>query len=154
VIGIIFHYGPLSEWFSGLATATAVATALYFSYRGERRSEDARLRAVYAWCERQISPGRAPNWVIVINNGTQFPIDEWRVILTWTPPGGATTISESIDHEFEGVVPPGKHLYPWVPSAQLPESDAQVKVDITFKDGSGRQTTHSRARLKAKSPRN
>ena len=74
-------YGPLSDWFAGAGTFAAVATALVFSVRGDRRSEDARLRAVYAWCEMQQNPGSPPQWLIFVNNQTQFPIVEWQVLL-------------------------------------------------------------------------
>jgi hypothetical protein len=146
-------YGPLSDWFAGAGTFAAVATALVFSVRGDRRSEDARLRAVYAWCEMQQVPGRPPEWLIFVNNQTQFPIVEWQVLLSWTSPSNSEVVRESIDHDSSGVVPPGRHSFPWSPSSDPPANDAQVSVTLSFTDGSGQRVTRMRDPLKPRSAR-
>ena len=146
-------YGPLSDWFAGAGTFAAVATALVFSVRGDRRSEDARLRAVYAWCERQQAPGRPAEWLIFVNNQTQFPITEWQVLLSWTSPSGNEVVRESIDHGTSGVVPPGRHTFPWIPSSEPPANDAQVSVTLSFTDGSGQRVTRTRDPLRRRTGR-
>lgn len=133
-------WGPVSEWFAGAATLGAVLTALYFSMRGERRAEDARLRAVYAWCELQTTPTGAPVWFILVNNQTQFPVSEWSVELAWTSPGDNLPAIEVIDQAIAGVVPPGRQVFPWSPQA-APTTDADVAVTFSFRDGSGRRVT-------------
>jgi hypothetical protein len=146
-------YGPLSDWFAGAGTFAAVATALVFSVRGDRRSEDARLRAVYAWCEMQQAPGRPPEWLIFVNNQTQFPIVEWQVLLSWTSPSNGEVVRESIDHDSSGVLPPGRHSFPWSPSSDPPANDAQVSVTLSFTDGSGQRVTRMRDPQKPRSTR-
>lgn len=146
-------YGPLSDWFAGAGTFAAVATALVFSVRGDRRSEDARLRAVYAWCERQQIPGGHAEWLIFVNNQTQFPINEWHVLLSWTSPANNEVVRESIDHSTSGVVPPGRHTFPWTPSSDPPANDAQVSVTLSFTDGSGQRVSRTRDPLRGKTGR-
>ena len=142
-------YGPLSDWFAGAGTFAAVATALVFSVRGDRRSEDARLRAVYAWCEKQSSQGIS-DWVIFVNNQTQFPINEWQVVLGWTSPSGSETVRESIDHDISGVLPPGRHSFPWTPSSDPPANDAHVSVTLSFTDGSGQRVARTRDPMRSR----
>jgi hypothetical protein len=146
ITGIVFaiDYGPLSEWFAGAGTFAAVGTALVFSVRGDRRSEDARLRAVYAWCERQQTSRSAAEWLVFVNNQTQFPINEWQVLLSWINPSNSEVARESIDHGMSGVLPPGRHSFPWTPSSDPPATDAQVSVTLSFTDGSGQRVSRTR----------
>ena len=122
--------GPVSEWFAGFTSVAAVVTALHFSRLGDKRSEDVRLRSVYAWCElRSQNPSAGmPEWYVVINNQTLFAIDEWSVDLTWIPPTQTTPTSETMDHVESGVAPPGKHLFRWTPTDAPPLSDAGISV--------------------------
>jgi hypothetical protein len=146
-------YGPLSDWFAGAGTFAAVATALVFSVRGDRRSEDARLRAVYAWCEKQQDSRDSPEWLIFVNNQTQFPINEWQVLLSWTSPSKEEVVRESIDHAMSGVLPPGRHSFPWTPSSDPPTNDAQVSVTLSFTDGSGQRVSRTRDRQRSSNGR-
>lgn len=150
---LAIDYGPLSDWFAGAGTFAAVATALVFSVRGDRRSEDARLRAVYAWCEKQAGPSGPDEWRILVNNQTQFPINEWHVLLTWTSPSNNEVAKESIDHGESGVLPPGRHSFPWIPSSAPPANDALVSVTLSFTDGSGRRVTRTRDPLRPRKGR-
>jgi hypothetical protein len=146
-------YGPLSDWFAGAGTFAAVATALVFSVRGDRRSEDARLRAVYSWCELRRAPDEPVEWLIFVNNQTQFPINQWHVLLAWNSPSTNVAVRESIDHSTSGVVPPGRHSFPWTPSSDPPANDAQVSVTLSFTDGSGQRVTRTRDPLKPRGGR-
>lgn len=133
-------WGPMSEWFAGGATLAAVVSALFFSVRGDRRSEEARLRAVYAWCESHVHPHEGPRWLILVNNQTQFPVSEWSVELSWTTPLGKAPMIETLDQTAAGVVPPGRQVFPWSPES-APLSDSDVAVTFSFTDGSGRRVT-------------
>lgn len=131
-------WGSVSDWLSGVATVIAVVVALVFSLRAERDQRDSKLAAVYAWFAiPQTESAQGGNlWV---KNDTASPLYEWSVTVTW-PMSKGDTATVSTGHGDHGLLPPGTHYFPLTgtEARPLPANDADVQVEITFKDAQGR----------------
>ncbi len=100
--------GNLGDWFTGVATAGAVAIAASGLRRDRVRVEDERKDAerdkageLYVWLEqRRLRPGRASS-VLSLVNRTPVPVYEWQVEIEDLP--GA-----SIDQSAFGPILPGE----------------------------------------------
>jgi len=132
------QWGTVGEWVSSLATLTAVVVALVFSLRTEREQRDAALAAVHAWFEVHESDTGAPrSGVLWLVNNTNYPLYEWGVVVSWSVDGKKVEVATGQgDH---GLLPPGKHDFPLeTEGVQLPGNDAEVAVDLRFRDASER----------------
>jgi hypothetical protein len=135
------NWGPVSEWVSGVATLLAVGVALVFPLRLEREQRNAKYAAVFAWFEVTRSEDGDPIGTLWVTNNTDFPIYEWTVTALWPSVGARDRSTVTTGHTDHGLLPPGRHdfVFSGGPDFDLPTNDAEVKVDISFRDASGRQ---------------
>ena len=137
------EWGPLSDWFAGIATSLAVAVALVFSLRAERMQRESELAAVYAWFELSIDEDAHGSGVLWVINNTATPIYEWLVTVGWVSRAGDAVALET-GHAALGLLPPGRHDFVLHETDhQLPDNDATVSVDLRFRDASGRERRRS-----------
>lgn len=127
-------WGTVSEWFSGVASFSAVAIALIFSSKSSRIERDTRYKAVYAWSEHNPVD---ETWELVIDNSTNYPIYQWLAQIRWRPDGQDSREVDKVDSDRLGIIPPGKNRYQWVPSKALHDSESQVHVTLIFRDATG-----------------
>jgi hypothetical protein len=141
------RWGDVATWLSGAGTVGAVATALTFSLRQERREKESELCRVYGWMIRHDGEERE-RWELVISNGTEYPLYRWQVKLSWDALNGEAC-TDSVSETDVGLVPPGRQSYDWIPTHETPPVDAQVRCDTYFVDsvGGGRVRT-SEGRLR------
>ena len=139
------NWGSVAEWVGGIATASAVAIALFFSRRQDRAEHEQRVAAVFAWPEMvELDGGRS--WRVVVSNCTDYPIYDWEVILSWVAPTG-DEFSETLDSGAFGIALPGKNGFRWDDdTVPLPEADSQVRVRLSFVDASGQQRVREHTR--------
>lgn len=122
------QWGNVSEWISGGATSIAVSVALATAIRTERSGKEQLLSTVFAWTI-QADDGA---WALVVSNNTNYPLYSWRAELLY---GDA---SDAVDQSESGILPPGRYEFPWVPSGDPPDGEADVKIRLTFRDALGR----------------
>jgi hypothetical protein len=92
---------------------------------------------VYAWTRRRERPDTGePYWILIVNNGTEYPIFRWKATLSWAEPGGTVRI-DTVSDEDVGLLAPGEQRYEWAAPGQPPGVDARVEVDLLFKDRFG-----------------
>lgn len=132
-------FGDIGTWFSGIATFLAVAVALFYSRRQDRRETEQTLQNVYAWMQKAVN-GR---WQIVANNGTGAPIFDWNVTIKWDVDG--EEVYDFHSEENLGILPPGQKSWPLPPEASqlLPIVDSKIRVSIEFVDRNGQRWTRS-----------
>ena len=133
-------WGSVSDWVAGLATAAAVVVALVFSLRTERQQRDSTLAAVHAWFELALGKDAARTGTLRLINATSYPVYEWSVEVRWAD-GAMGVATSQADH---GLLPPGDHHFALsADGLDLPGNDADVQVDLRFRDAEG----HARHRL-------
>jgi len=128
------QWGDVASWVSGIGTISATGAALYFALRQEGRAEASELGRVYCWARRPVGE---TDWELVVENGTEYPIYRWKADLTWADPQGAQQ-HDSVSDDEVGLLPPGRERFDWKPQGQTPPVDAQVAVEIRFRDRQGR----------------
>lgn len=135
--GVSF-WGPVSEWFGGIATLLAVVVALWTSLASERRLTESKYAAVFAWFEL---PPDAEFGFLCVRNNTEYPIYEWEIKASWQDTQTQEKIIVAVgsrDDRF-GLLPPTEfHRLP-VTTHRPPRTDAEVSVEIRFKDGMQRK---------------
>jgi hypothetical protein len=136
--GIAF-WGPVSEWVSGLGTLAAVVIALWTSIDTERKRLVDKYASVFAWFER--APG-ATFGTLYIKNSTEYPVYKWEVTATWNDPTSGEKVTEKVGSKELGLLPPSKDPHQFdiheKPDRNLPENDADVRVEMVFQDAQGR----------------
>lgn len=125
--------GDLSGWVQGIGTVLAVSVALYYSQQQRREATDERLRAVFAWAERNPDG----TWQLSMNNRTPYPLSRWRVVLSWTEPD-RTLKTDHVDSEELGLLLPGMNQYSWSAAPESLRVDSQVTTVLEFVDAAGR----------------
>lgn len=128
-------WGDVATWVSGIATLVAVAVALVFSVRGERRQRAIEVSQVHAWVQQHSDPSD-PRWKLIVSNKTDYPITRWLVLISWDADGVGHT--DTVDHEEMGIIPPGVQSFDWKSPDDPPTTDSRLSVTISFKDGDGR----------------
>lgn len=128
-------FGDIGTWFAGIATFMAVAAAIFYSHRQDRRETEQSLQNVYAWMQMAAN-GR---WQIVVNNGTGAPINDWIVTIKWDVQG--EEVFDNHSEEDLGIIPPGQKSWPLLPEASrlLPIIDSKIRVSIEFVDRNGQR---------------
>ena len=135
------QWGAVSDWVSGVATATAVIVALVFSLRLERQQRAAELAAVHAWFELRPAADGQRGGVLWLVNDTSYPIYDWSVAVSWRAQG-SEPVEIEIGRGDHGLIPPGRRAEFTLrdsPDTPLPANDADVAVELRFRDATGRE---------------
>ena len=131
--------GTMSEWVSAFFTLLALVTALVFSIRAERAATEASLTSVHVWTEAvSQGGGLQKRWILVVQNGTEYPIYRWRVIVEWINPTTGSSASSGTDQDSKGILLPGRNEFHFTPDDPLPPSEASIRVTIDFADARGK----------------
>jgi hypothetical protein len=132
--------GTLGQWFSGIATASAVIIAGSSLRRGRVEAElaqDRRDRAatgeVHSWVEpRQLRPGRKSLVLLVVNRTTN-PIYDWEVTLVGSR-------HRPISHETHGPLLPEARVIDLDEEDLVHQADsAPVKTTVSFTSALGKR---------------
>lgn len=130
--------GSLADWVSGLASVFAAGTALYFWFRERSDSQRDKLTDISLWVEQDFPPTQG--WKIVSINNSHSPVWKWAAILTWNIDNEEVT--ELVDADTAGLLPPGRNEFSWTPSAS-PPSEVSIDVQFLFEDIHGNCWTRS-----------
>ncbi|QRZ60812.1 hypothetical protein [Rothia sp. ZJ932] len=125
--------GSVADWVSGLASAVAAGTAMYFWYKDRRERNSEERTNISVWV--QAAEG-ANEWEIISINNASNPIWKWALFIKYPTADGAYTL-ELVDSTDGGIIPPGQHIFPWSPSGLI-SNESDVRYELFFVDSIGK----------------
>ena len=114
-------------------------TNIWFNWRERRNSK---YSEIFAWPEIKRDDGNIVVANMQIINSTDYPIYIWQITASW---GEGNTHQVGIGNTTQGVLPPGKHKFKFLNLEELPETDSEISVELSFTDSLGRLCKRSSA---------
>lgn len=139
--------GSIAEWVSGISSAAAVSTALWFWIKDRIDKDREQRTAVGVWVQFDNDDG----WKLVCKNNTDLPVWNWGVIISWNNHGILEEVL--ILSNQVGLLPPGLSYFPWVTQQELCK-DSQVNIEFAFLDSQGETWVRSNKMGLKKLPKN